>query len=66
MEKDEFIKIYKKVFSSDGSVKSCGREECKKLIRASRLIDNSKTYGDETTGFMDVSEIKELFNTIAK
>lgn len=60
-----FDEIYQSVFASDGSIKACGRNACKELIRYI-----SKTFhvsvGDENTGFItDTDTVKKLYTEYA-
>lgn len=58
--KDELTKAYKEVFSADGSILNCGRYKCIELINICSQIEPNKDYGDISTGFMNVANIKEL------
>lgn len=61
--KEDFIKQYHIVFNSDGSVKTCGRKECIKLITLAEQI-MPDTYGDINTGFMNTVNIQKLYKTV--
>lgn len=61
-----FMTQYGNVFNTDGSVKACGREESKKLIKISNEIDPDVIHGDTDTGFMNISEIQKLYAKISK
>lgn len=60
------LKQYKVVFNDDGTVKNCGREECKKLIIMLNKTFLNKKFGNEDTGFMNVSNINETITAILK
>ena len=59
----EFEALYKECFNEDGSVKACGRDACKKLIK---FLNRNSTdrYGDEEKGYMNVTLINELHNAM--
>ena len=57
----EILKLYNVVFTEDGQIKACGRENCKKLIVACEQdnINNPHIdFGNSDTGFMNVENIK--------
>lgn len=64
MNNADFIKIYNDVFDSKGNITVCGREKCKNLIQAAQEIDNSKNYGDISTGIMNMPNIENLHHQI--
>lgn len=59
----EFKALYNKCFNEDGSVKTCGRDACKKLIK---FLNRNYTaqYGDEESGYMNIALINELHDAI--
>lgn len=65
----EFLLCYEAVFNKDGSIKLCGREKCKKLIKISEeLCPKVVTgeFGSKETGFIydevAVKALKELID----
>jgi ABC-type tungstate transport system permease subunit len=62
----QIIEQYKIVFNEDGTVKNCGREECKKLIEILNKTFSDKIFGNEKTGFMNIANIHEAINSIIK
>ena len=61
---EKFTEQYNKVFNEDGSIKTCGRGECRKLISYAEKINNDIEYGDSETGFLNIENIKELYEEI--
>lgn len=61
---EQFLKTFNEVFDKDNKVKSCGRVKCIELIELAKQIDNTKNYGDITTGFMKVDNLIELRNNL--
>ena len=57
---DKFNKMYSEVFAEDGSVKNCGRKATSELIVLSKTIRPTMNFGDERTGFMNISAIQTL------
>ena len=64
-EKDftDFKINYNNVFNDDGSVKACGRTATKQLILACVKLNPYENFGDSLTGFMNVRNIQNLYNT---
>ena len=60
MLKEEFEKIYEDVFNLDGSIKMCGREACKKLIKACNHLDPDTYFGNPKTGILMIENIQNL------
>lgn len=65
---EELRKLYKDVFKDDlYSVKPCGRGPCKKLIIAMKNAFPSDDFGNASTGWMQVDNIRsysaEIFGT---
>lgn len=56
-----FFNCYNNVFDCNDDVKLCGREKCKELINACRLINPYGNYGDSLTGVMNIDVIKALY-----
>ena len=54
-----FDELYNKVFDSDGSVRLCGRETCKKLIEACSNAYPNVNFGDLESGCMYIDNIKK-------
>lgn len=54
-----FDELYNKVFDSDGSVRLCGRETCKKLIEACSNAYPNVNFGDLESGCMNIDNIKK-------
>lgn len=62
---EQFKKAFDDVFDSKGEVRSCGRVACQKLINMCIDMDNSQVnYGDTKTGYMNVENIKNFYNSI--
>lgn len=59
--REEFLELYEEVFDAEGNIKACGRDKCKKLMLAAKRLDNRADYGNIETGFMDISELHELY-----
>lgn len=57
----EYIKLAEVIFKPDGSINACGRKACIELIELAEQLESDKRFGDKTTGFMDVREIKQLY-----
>ena len=62
--KENFKELYHEVFDENGVVKRCGREKCKALIHAAKMV--TTIYGNEETGVMRVEEINLLHNELFK
>ena len=61
---NKFNTQYKKVFNEDGTVKACGRNECKKLIDIASKNKEFMPYGDDYTGRMNIDNMNKLYNSI--
>lgn len=53
--------LYEKVFDTNGDIKACGRDACKKLIKACQEIQPNVDFGNVDTGMMHVENIKNLY-----
>ena len=51
--------LYKIVFDENGEVRACGRENCKKLIKACMELYPDVDFGNPETGMMNIEKIKE-------
>lgn len=60
------IELYKQVFNEDGTVKQCGREKCKKLIRMCQNLNKDIDFGSIESGMMNVENIKKFIETLRK
>lgn len=60
----DFVKQYAVCFDSVGSVKVCGRDECKKLIDLAMSVDSTLCYGDIENGFMHVGNMQSLYERL--
>ena len=58
--KERFLGLYDLAFDKEGNIQACGRDVCKELIALSNQIEKDVKHGDETTGMMDVENIKKL------
>ena len=64
--KERFLGLYDLAFDKEGNIQACGRDVCKELITLSNQIEKGVEHGDETTGMMDVENIKKLHQDITK
>ena len=64
--KERFLGLYDLAFDKEGNIQACVRDVCKELITLSNQIENGVKHGDETTGMMDVENIKKLHQDITK
>lgn len=60
----EFKSLYKQVFDENGNIKACGRETCIELIRAAAELDGKTKYGNLKTGFMNIDNLKALYEGV--
>ena len=51
---------YREVFNADGSIKVCGREACKTLIRSCMAYNPNVDFGNPETGMMNVNNIRQM------
>ena len=61
---EKFISHYNEVFNADGTVKNCGREKCRKLIKEADNIDKREQHGNIRNAIMEIDKIKELADRI--
>lgn len=59
---NDIKKLYVEVFDENGNVRLCGREKCKELIMVCQLKWPDIDFGDITSGFMNVDNIKFFVN----
>ena len=62
--KEQLLVQLHKVLDHEGNPKACGREECRKAIRLAGELFPGKDYGDEETGYMNVSNLFELMKVL--
>lgn len=63
-QQDELFKLYTDVFNTDGSVKVCGREKCKTLIKYLSNLVPGIGFGNRETGFMCISNVQKYTKKI--
>lgn len=63
--REEFLRIFSEVTSPELTINPCGRDRCIDLILACRKIDPSHDYGDSNNGFIDFSEILQLYHKLS-
>lgn len=63
---DMDMQNFNKVFNSDGTVKLCGRENCKKLIKEADTLEPGIQHGNIESGYMDIKSIKRLYKANKK
>lgn len=59
-----FKGLYNEVFDTDGNIKNCGRAKTKELIEEAESIKAGVDFGNPTTGFMNVDNIKKLYKEL--
>ena len=57
----EIDDLLNKVMDSDGNMKSCGRETCKRLLQVLKEEYPDKDFGNLESGFLNSSLIYETF-----
>ncbi len=64
--REKFFSCYDEVFDEYGNIKSCGRENCIRLIEAAESLPGTRSgqFGSNQTGFMDKQEIFKLYITL--
>ena len=62
----DFMLKYEKVFDEHGNIRLCGRNACSDLIEACQRISSDKFvyYGNISTGFMEIDNIKNLYKEV--
>lgn len=63
---EEFLAQYNRVFDTDGKVKLCSREECKKLIELANKINPEVNYGRIRFGMMEIENMHKLHEELLK
>lgn len=61
---EQLLKTYNQVFDVNGNVVACGREKCKELIKLCNENEEHTDFGDINTGFMNVENIKTLYEKV--
>lgn len=61
---EKFEQVYAKVFTEENTVRTCGRDECKKLIKLAVEMDNSNDFGNINTGCMNINNVVKLHERI--
>lgn len=64
LESKDFLKLYDDVFDETGKVKVVDREHTKTLIEACEQYSQDIDFGNKSTGFMNVDNIKLLRNKL--
>lgn len=64
LENKDFLKLYDDVFDEEGKVKTVGRAHTKALIEACEQYSQEIDFGNKSTGFMNVENIKLLRNKL--
>lgn len=64
LENKDLLKLYDDVFDEEGKVKAVGREHTKALIEACEQYSKEIDFGNKSTGFMNVDNIKLLRNKL--
>lgn len=64
LESKDFLKLYDDVFDETGKIKVVGREHTKALIEACEQYSQDIDFGNKSTGFMNVENIKLLRNKL--
>jgi len=61
-----FNELYDACIDVNGTVKACGRHVCSKLIHFANqnFSRTSGSYGDESTGYMNVTNLMALHTTL--
>lgn len=54
------MEYYNKVFNSDGTIKVCGRDLCKKLIAEADRLEPGISHGNLENGYMNIESIQRL------
>lgn len=64
LENKDFLNLYDDVFDEEGKIKAVGREHTKALIEACEQYSQEIDFGNKSTGFMNVENIKLLRNKL--
>lgn len=64
--KREVLDQLNKVLDENGNPKACGREACKRAIWLAKLLYPEVDYGDDETGYMNVSNLRDLREELRK
>lgn len=60
----DFFNQFDRVFNKDFSIKSCGRDETRLLIKICNQIESSTDFGNVDTGFMNIDNILKLYQSL--
>lgn len=63
MQVFEIKKLYDAVFDSNGDVRACGRDACKRLIKAINFKSDLNV-GNAETGMMNIDVLKSEYDRI--
>ena len=66
MDTLKFKEKYHEVFDNNGNIKPCGRIITKELISICMSIEPNTDFGNDKTGFMNVENIKKLYDKMAE
>ena len=66
MDTLKFKEKYHEVFDDNGNIKPCGRLITKELISMCMSIEHNTDFGNDKTGFMNVENIKKLYDKMAE
>lgn len=58
--KEEFLRQYENVFTSDNKIMACGRNNCVQLINLANILEPGVGHGNIATGHMEVDKIVNL------
>lgn len=60
----KFLTQFNEVFDDNYEIKSCGRNDCIRLIELARQIEPSVNFGSIKTGFMNTTNLIRLRNKL--
>ena len=63
---DEIKELYNEVFDEQGNIKLCGRDTCKKLMRALNEIYEDVNFGDLDAGFLNIETVQKYTSKLIK
>ena len=63
---DEIKELYNEVFDEQGNIKLCGRDTCKKLMRALNEIYEDVNFGDLDAGFLNIETVQKYASKLIK